>query len=1002
MASRRFPGWSNVGEVEFGGEPMGTVKYHVLATTLALLLAGTGSVWAATPYPVPRPQAATTQAKQILDSTAKASDIARIPDGELLRPGMDDPRVPLLRKRLKTASDASDTKYDGQLVEAVKKFQASMGLDVDGILGPATLHLLNGDSDVSARIPIPEPLNVPPPTAKDFGAPGAAAPETVIAAATATSGTAETISAAPSTTSSIVNATAAPKATVESATANSASATSDAAESKSAGAAQEAATPAATPETAKTDAAPGTTSTAAKEAATPAATPETAKIDAAPATTSTAAQETATPAATAETAKTDAAPVTTSTAAKEAATPAATPETAESSAAPVTTSTAAKETATPAATPEIAKTDAAPVTTSTAVKETATPAATPETAASGAAPVATSAAVKETATPAAAPETAKTTAKTEAAPSATPTSATAATQQPPAASEVASKPPVVVPPDPVAEKLHVLVTEKLSRFIDRKGDREGVAAFYAARHYAPLWTDKGLANDKAKAAIAYLAHVDADGLYPSDYPTPTFKPGADPQALAEAELKLTGSVITFARHAQNGRVAFSRVSPDIYYDQHDPDPKEVLASIATASDAAKALDANLPQEPQYKALKAKLAELRSGTTAERKVVHIPDGQLLRPGMKDARVPLLRKRLKVTGGATGTTYDDQLVEAVKSFQTSKGLEVDGVVGSDTRNALNDVHSRAQVIDTILANMERWRWLPHNLGKTYVMLNIPEFRLKVIHDGNTVWSTEVVVGKPDKPTPILSAEMKYITVNPTWNVPPSIVYEEYLPLLYQDPTALDRYGLKVTQDENGGVHMYQPPGDTNALGRLRFNFPNKFLVYQHDTPEKYLFNKTVRAYSHGCMRVQNPLKYAEVLLSLVAPKEHYTQARLRAMYGNEEKEIPFKTYIPVHVTYQTAYVDDLGKLVIRDDIYGRDAQTLAPLKENRRVADVPVDHKAEMQASYARPPVDLPYGVVTGDSSNSYSAPDGSSFFEMLFGGGRYYARPRAYVGSRRFR
>ncbi|HZS63742.1 MAG TPA: L,D-transpeptidase family protein [Xanthobacteraceae bacterium] len=567
--------------------------------------------------------------------------------------------------------------------------------------------------------------------------------------------------------------------------------------------------------------------------------------------------------------------------------------------------------------------------------------------------------------------------------------------------EVASKPPVVVPGDPVAEKLHDLITTKLAKYIERKDERAGVDAFYAARQFAPLWTDKGVANDKEKAAADYLAHVDADGLYPSDYPVPNFS-GSDPQALAEAELKLTRSVLTFARHAQNGRVAFSRVTADVFYEQSDPDAKQVLEAIAKAGDAAKALDANLPQQAQYKALKVKLAELRSQPPeAVPKIVRIPEGDLLRPGMNDSRVPLLRKRLDVASDSSDNKYDDKTVEAVKKFQDGAGLEVDGVIGPETlRNLNGDAHGRTNTVDTILANMERWRWMPHSLGNTYVMLNIPDFMLKVVKDGEVVWRTKVVVGKPDKPTPILSASMKYITVNPTWNVPPSIVYQEYLPLLYQDPSALDRYGLKVTQDENGGVHMYQPPGDANALGRIRFNFPNKFLVYQHDTPEKYLFDKVSRAYSHGCMRVQDPLKYAEVLLSIAAPKEGYTQDRLRAMYGNEEKEIQFKTFIPVHITYQTAYVDDSGKLVIRPDVYGRDAQTIAVLKGDRQVADVPMDRKAEMQANYDRPPVQLPYGVSTDDAGYSrYSVSDGSSFFEMLFGGGRgYYARPPAYVRS----
>jgi murein L,D-transpeptidase YcbB/YkuD len=249
-----------------------------------------------------------------------------------------------------------------------------------------------------------------------------------------------------------------------------------------------------------------------------------------------------------------------------------------------------------------------------------------------------------------------------------------------------------------------------------------------------------------------------------------------------------------------------------------------------------------------------------------------------------------------------------------------------------------------------------------------------------DSGVVWTTRVVVGKPHTPTPILSETMKYITVNPTWNVPPSIVYNEYLPALQQDPTVLTRMGLKLSQNADGSVHISQPPGERNALGRVRFNFPNRFLVYQHDTPDKQLFAHDKRAYSHGCMRVQDPVRYAEVLLSIARPGDGYTQDRIRKMFGSAEVDIQLPQHIPVHITYQTAFVDDAGKLVIRDDVYGRDARVMAALKtEDRRVADIAVDRPKQ---SYARPAVRLPYGV-----GQSYAGGGGPSFFDMLFGGGQ---------------
>ena len=259
----------------------------------------------------------------------------------------------------------------------------------------------------------------------------------------------------------------------------------------------------------------------------------------------------------------------------------------------------------------------------------------------------------------------------------------------------------------------------------------------------------------------------------------------------------------------------------------------------------------------------------------------------------------------------------------------------MLDEQTVKAINSP-KRDKLIDTVVVNMERWRWLPRDLGApaigdAYVILNIPDYTLKVMQHGAQVWTTKVVTGKPGiHATPLLTETMKYITVNPTWNVPPSIVYGEYLPALQQDPTVLQRMGLRLDRNPDGSVHISQPPGEANALGRIRFNFPNKFLVYQHDTPDKYLFAKDERAFSHGCMRVQNPDQYAAVLLGITEPNEHYTAEKIRGMYGQSEIDLKFPTPIPVNITYQTAFVDDAGKLQIRKDVYGRDANMLALLR------------------------------------------------------------------------
>ena len=552
--------------------------------------------------------------------------------------------------------------------------------------------------------------------------------------------------------------------------------------------------------------------------------------------------------------------------------------------------------------------------------------------------------------------------------------------------------------DGVADKVRELISgRQFERLVSRKADRAGIEAYYSSHNYAPLWVSNNAANERAKSAIAYLAQADAVGLDPSDYPAPDFKSASNADALAEAELKLTASALTFARQAQIGRIHFTRVGSDIQYDLNAPDPADVLAKLADSSDAAKVLDGFNPPQQEFKALKAKLAELRTGKVADSKLedkheqprVHVPEGKILRPGMKDARVITLRKRLDIAGDKDNQLYDDTVRDAVKTFQTESDIGVDGNLGPNTVRALNgeqkEAHrSSANPVDTIIVNMERWRWLPRDLGNPHVVVNVPDYTLSLYNDDKVYWKTKIVVGKPDKATPMVSAEMKFITVNPTWNVPPSIIEKEYLPALQEDPQALDRIGLKLTQDADGTVHISQPPGAGNALGRIRFNFPNKFLVYQHDTPDKYLFARDKRAYSHGCMRVQNPLTYGEKLLSLVLPKEHYTEARLEGMFGGSEININFPKFIPVHLTYQTAFVDDAGKLQLREDVYGRDARMIAILKgSERKVADIAVERAPNTSSK----PVRMPVGTYGGGGYGG-----GSNFFDWLFGGPQGGPRP----------
>jgi len=529
----------------------------------------------------------------------------------------------------------------------------------------------------------------------------------------------------------------------------------------------------------------------------------------------------------------------------------------------------------------------------------------------------------------------------------------------------------------IIEQLHNLANGKFDRIIGGTKERTTIDAFYSGRNYAPLWITEGEANARAKAAITYLGGVAADGLDPSDYPVPDFASLTDAVSYAEAEITLTTSVIIYAHHAQIGRVHWSRVSGDIFYDQSAPDPGEVLATIAEAKDVGEALDAYEPHAEAYLALKAKLAEFRADRRGSDKA-RIPNGPSLKIGIRDERVPLLRSRLDVAG-ESGATYDKVLADAVKYFQETHELKPTGTLDLATVETLNSRQSDRRT-DIIIANMERWRWMPHDLGNTYVIVNLPDYTLRVIRQGKQVWMTKIVAGKPVTPTPIMSAQMKSITINPTWNVPDSIAANEYLPLLQQDPTILQRMGLNVSYNPDGSIHLSQPPGEQNALGQLRFNFPNKFMVYQHDSNQKQYFANEKRAESHGCMRVQDPVKYAEVLLSMVRPGEGYTEDRIRRMFGAYETNIQFPTFIPVHLTYQTTFVDDQGKLEFREDIYGRDQALLAILKgTERKVADIPIQRK---DSTMRRQLLAMPDNF-WGGWGRGYAG--GTSFFTRLFGG-----------------
>ncbi len=471
--------------------------------------------------------------------------------------------------------------------------------------------------------------------------------------------------------------------------------------------------------------------------------------------------------------------------------------------------------------------------------------------------------------------------------------------------------------------------------------------FYGARHFAPLWLKAGTDGSTsfspaADKIIELFKQASTEGFRPSDYLTKDIDvsaAGTDPQKLAALETAFSASAVRYAQNAFGGRIAPETVSPALDPTQNRIDAAALLIKLAASDTPDKILLDLDPKEREFVQLKAALAKIDLSPTEAPTV--IPAGPTLKPGMKDVRLDVLRKRLAVEAPETGANvYDPALVAAVKAFQDGLGITADGIVGPGTVAALNGGAPVSK--DDILANMERWRWLPSDLGKFHVMVNIPEFKVAVVQDDEAVFTTRVVVGKPSTPTPIFSNEIRNIVVNPYWNVPSSIVAKEIAPHMLANPAYLDSQhmellsGAKVISasaidwsSASSGPFPFavrQRPGAGNALGNVKFLFPNEHDVYLHDTPSKSLFAKAFRAYSHGCVRVQNPMDFADALLKY---EPELNSKVLESMFGASERWITLKTKVPVHIAYFTLRVDEDGTIRSYGDVYGHNKKLIQML-------------------------------------------------------------------------
>lgn len=487
--------------------------------------------------------------------------------------------------------------------------------------------------------------------------------------------------------------------------------------------------------------------------------------------------------------------------------------------------------------------------------------------------------------------------------------------------------------DPAAVLIEARATTLRDGGVVRAGgrtlaSRQVLPTFYEDRGYRPAWGDRAQVDGLLRA----IRESADDGLDPEDYHLSAIerlRPRATtPEPAAELDLLLTDAALRLAYHLRFGKVDPTGLDADWNFRREplaSPGYAATRLEQALDGDVYRALIAERPAHVMYLAL-------RSALVAYRRIAEaggwpaIPAARAsLKPGATDPRVPLLRRRLAITGdladGAdTSAVFDSLLAAGVRNFQDRHGLTPDGAVGPATLRALNVPVERR--IDQIRAALERGRWILHDLPSRFVVVNVAGFRAYYVRDDKLVWATNVVVGKPYTKTPIFRADMKYVVVNPTWTIPPGIMRSEVRPGMARDPNYLARKGFQRV-----GGQVVQPPGDDNALGRIKLMFPNPHMVYLHDTPAKSLFERETRTFSHGCIRVQDPFELAALVLDDPA----LPRAALRDSVKTDRTiTIYLREPVPVLLLYWTAAVGMTdGQVYFYEDVYRRDPGILREL-------------------------------------------------------------------------
>jgi L,D-transpeptidase YcbB len=495
-----------------------------------------------------------------------------------------------------------------------------------------------------------------------------------------------------------------------------------------------------------------------------------------------------------------------------------------------------------------------------------------------------------------------------------------------------------------------------------------LAEFYARRGNALVWTQPAQI-----AALQQLVHDSrAEGFDPQDFHAAALRSVAAADAFTTlteaariaADITLSDALLRYVHHTRFGKLEPTEVDPK--YNDRDPVPASQLLDDMTgaldAPDVQGFLAARFPQPFWYTNLKKTLAQFISPAELA-DVPPLPAGGKLVKGTRDPRIPLLRERLQVLNGQRVTptaaplpdadVYDAALHAEVVAFQQRLGLFPDGIVGASTLAALNQPGDTEKA-EKVRINLERMRWLFNNLGADYVFVDVTNYQAHVVRAGAIAWSTRVIVGETESQTPMFRDTMNHVVLNPTWTVPISI--QKTMGRVSEHYTVVDRQtGRKFSGGDVSNYKRYrvvQQPGPKNALGRVKFMFPNRHSVYLHDTPNKNLFGRSSRALSHGCVRVQNPVKLAEILLA----ESGWDRGRIdQVLTSTKTRYVNLQEGLPVLLYYLTAFANEEGKVLFRPDIYGRDQRVTELLAQPVLSARIAFPETTPLLPAPVAPPV-----------------------------------------------